>query len=103
MRKASGKPKRNVWKDPSPYGTYEGERGSPEQWRSEFFERFTREEVAEILSNDSPYVILGIATSATQADIKAAFRRLMFVHHPDKGGDTEVAKKIIAAYQHLTG
>ena len=27
---------RNIWKDPSPYGTYEGERGNPEQWKSSF-------------------------------------------------------------------
>ena len=94
--------KRNVWKDPSPYGTYEGERGNPAQWRSEFHQRFTKEEIVAILDSDSPYDILGVAFNATADIIKKAFRSLMMVHHPDKGGDAEKAKKIIAAYQQLT-
>jgi DnaJ-class molecular chaperone len=94
--------KRNIWKDPSPYGTYEGERGSPSQWRSEFHQRFTREEIAVILDSDSPYDILGISSSATDAEIKKAFIALIKIHHPDRGGDIEKAQKIIAAYQHLT-
>jgi len=93
--------KRNVWKDPSPYGTYEGERGSPSQWRSEFHQRFTKEEIAVILESDSPYDVLGISCSATDAEIKKAFIALIKIHHPDKGGDVEKAQKIIAAYQQL--
>jgi DnaJ-class molecular chaperone len=96
------KKKRNIWADPSPYGTYEGERGNPSQWRSTFNERFTREEVEAILDADDPYVILGLTNLATIAEIKTAYRKLMFIHHPDKGGDVEKAKKIIAAYQYLT-
>jgi len=101
MRAKSNKPKRNVWTDPSPYGTYEGERGSPSQWRAEFHQRFTKEEIAVILDSDSPYDILGVGFNATAAEIKVAFRNLMMIHHPDKGGDAEKAKKIIAAYQQL--
>ena len=105
MRKASGKPKRNVWKDPSPYGTYDDSkgRGSATEWRSDFYQRFTREEVIAILNTDSPYGILGLSDGATADEIKLAFRNKMKIHHPDVGGDTEMAKKIIAAYQHLTG
>lgn len=102
MRTAK-KPKRNVWKDPSPYGTYEGEAGNPSQWRAEFHRRFTREEIEEILDTDCPYTLLGVTSSATNAEIKVAFRKKMFVHHPDKGGDVEMAKKIIAAYDYLRG
>jgi hypothetical protein len=100
--KTSNKPKRNVWTDPSPYGTYTGERGNPSQWRSEFYQRFTKEEVVEILDKDSPYGILGLKENASREEIQAAFRTSMLKNHPDVGGDTEVAKKIIAAYQHLT-
>ena len=102
MRAKTNKPKRNVWADPSPYGTYEGERGSPSQWRSEFHQRFTREEIEVILDSASPYGVLGVSDTATASEIKKAFRSLMMIHHPDKGGDAEKAKKIIAAYQHLT-
>jgi DnaJ-class molecular chaperone len=101
-RPKSNKPKRNIWTDPSPYGEYEGERGNPAQWRSTFNQRFTREEVVEILQADSPYALLGVADTATEAEIKSAFRKLMMTHHPDKGGNPEMARKIIAAYQHLT-
>lgn len=105
-RPKSNKPKRNIWTDPvSPYGQYgaDEEPGSPSQWRAAFNQRFTREEVVEILDRDSPYFLLGVSDNATETEIKVAFRNKMLTHHPDRGGDTEVAKKIIAAYQYLTG
>ena len=104
-RPKSNKPKRNIWTDTtSPYGTYDDSlgRGNPAQWRATFNQRFTREEVVEILQADSPYALLGVADTATEAEIKSAFRKLMMVHHPDRGGNPEMARKIIAAYQHLT-
>lgn len=42
--------------------------------------------------------ILGIRYPATQEQIKKAFYKLAHVHHPDKGGDEEVFKKINNAY-----
>ena len=49
------------------------------------------------------YAILGVAADATQAQIKAAFRKLAFKHHPDKnpGAEAEAAarfKEISEAY-----
>jgi len=35
------------------------------------------------------YATLGVAKSATEDEIKRAFRRLASQHHPDKGGDTQ--------------
>ncbi|MBC7325228.1 MAG: J domain-containing protein [Moorella sp. (in: Bacteria)] len=46
--------------------------------------------------------MLGLAPGATLAEIKAAYRRLVKLHHPDAGGDPEVFMKIHAAYQNLT-
>lgn len=48
------------------------------------------------------YKILGIDRSATQEDIKKAFRKLAHQHHPDKqGGDEKKFKEINEAFQVL--
>lgn len=50
---------------------------------------------------DDHYQTLGIDKSATQDQIKTAYRKLASKHHPDKGGDTSVFQKIQAAYEVL--
>lgn len=47
------------------------------------------------------YKILGISKTASQDEVKAAFRRLAIEHHPDKGGNAEKFKEINEAYQVL--
>ncbi len=48
------------------------------------------------------YVILGVSKTASDDDIKKAFRRLAHTHHPDKGGDAVRFKDINEAYQILS-
>lgn len=49
------------------------------------------------------YKILGVEKSASQEDIKKAFRKLAHEHHPDKkGGDDTKFKEINEAYQTLS-
>jgi molecular chaperone DnaJ len=48
------------------------------------------------------YEILGVPKTATQAEIKKAYRSLVKVHHPDKGGDEEIFKNINKAYETLS-
>ena len=47
------------------------------------------------------YSTLGVSRTATQDEIKKAFRRLASQHHPDKGGDTAKFQEIQAAYDTL--
>lgn len=48
------------------------------------------------------YKILGVERSASQDDIKRAFRKMAHEHHPDKGGDEAKFKEINEAYQVLS-
>jgi molecular chaperone DnaJ len=53
-----------------------------------------------------PYEILGVGRSASESEIKAAFRRLAIQHHPDRNQDDPEAqnrfKEINAAHQILS-
>jgi molecular chaperone DnaJ len=44
------------------------------------------------------YTTLGVNESATQDEIKRAYRKLAVEHHPDKGGDENKFKQISEAY-----
>lgn len=47
----------------------------------------------------TPYETLGVASTATEAEIKSAFRRLAKTAHPDMhGGDRAVFERLNAAY-----
>jgi molecular chaperone DnaJ len=48
------------------------------------------------------YDILGVDKNATKEEIKKKYRELSKKHHPDKGGDEEVFKKINEAYSVLS-
>ena len=48
------------------------------------------------------YTILGVEKSASDKEIKTAFRVLAHKHHPDKGGDEKKFKEINEAYQTLS-
>lgn len=48
------------------------------------------------------YVTLGVGESASQDEIKKAYRKLASKHHPDKGGDTAQFQKIEEAYRILS-
>lgn len=53
------------------------------------------------MANKDYYAILGVAKTASQDEIKKAFRRLAHEHHPDKGGKEDRFKDVNEAYQVL--
>ena len=92
------------------YKTYDtsGGFGNKRKWQRAFNSRMTGDEAEAILKDQeaSPWEILEIPNPSTQEVIKAAFRRLIALWHPDKNpGNTEKATKmsqiIIAAYTSL--
>ena len=48
------------------------------------------------------YDILGISKSASDDEIKNAYRKLAKTHHPDKGGDKNKFQEIQTAYETLS-
>lgn len=48
------------------------------------------------------YSLLGVERTATEADIKTAYRKLAMKHHPDRGGDTTTFQTITEAYNTLS-
>lgn len=47
------------------------------------------------------YETLGVTETATQDEIKKAYRKLALEHHPDKGGSEDTFKKISESYDTL--
>lgn len=93
------------------YKTYDTSNGygNAKKWRSSFNERFSEKEAENILKYEqqTPYQILGVLPSATAAEIKKAFRKLISEWHPDFNQHRieeaeEMSKKIIAAYSLLS-
>ena len=48
-----------------------------------------------------PYQILNVHPSAKLEEIKKAYRKLVKIHHPDKGGDSAVMLEINSAWEIL--
>lgn len=63
-------------------------------------EKRRRAERARFNSKD-PRVVLGVSASATKQNIKKAYHKLALKQHPNKGGDSNIFRKIKDAYNKL--
>ncbi|KAL6225880.1 hypothetical protein ACLB2K_004729 [Fragaria x ananassa] len=52
--------------------------------------------------NSKYYEILGVPKTASQDDLKKAYRKAAIKNHPDKGGDPEKFKELAQAYEVLS-
>lgn len=91
------------------YKTYDPSKegfGNAADWRDCFFERLGIDRAIEVLGEDDPHVILGVAVNAPWEEVQKAYRRLARKHHPDmnRGREDEAKKEfqtIQAAYEVL--
>jgi curved DNA-binding protein CbpA len=65
---------------------------------NKFEDSFYYQIVPDIINKLNYYDVLGVAESASVAEIKKAYRKLSLIHHPDKN-DSETSKEI---FQKLT-
>jgi DnaJ-class molecular chaperone len=98
-KKAWNKP----WDTKGNYGTFEGPFGTPAEWANIFEQVWSQTACIEILKEETPFDVLGVSITSTWEEIKAAFRALVKVIHPDRGatGNEERCKKVLAAYSIL--
>lgn len=57
--------------------------------------------MAESPVSATPYEVLGVTTSASQEDLRVAYRRLMRETHPDTGGDAAAFTAVQVAWERI--
>ena len=57
--------------------------------------------VRPLLERQQALAVLGLPPNATRQQIKQRYRVLAKKHHPDRGGDQQEMRRIIAAYELL--
>jgi DnaJ-class molecular chaperone len=53
------------------------------------------------MSQKNHYDLIGINRTATEHEVRKGYKRAALTHHPDKGGDVEVFKKVLVAFNVL--
>jgi DnaJ family protein A protein 2 len=68
----------------------------------QFFHHAARGAPQQAVDTSAFYDMLGVSKTASEGEIKKAYRKLALQHHPDRGGDDEQFKKITRAYEVLS-
>jgi len=75
--------------------------------KENFFKRFFGgffgfdSEEPEILEPDYPFNVFGLKKSASNEDMKKAYRKSILKNHPDKGGSSEAFRRIQEAWEYF--
>jgi hypothetical protein len=75
--------------------------GAKDEWVKQSDSRRERHHARPRPQAVDPYQVLHLRETAPPELIRAAFKCLAQIHHPDKGGETEVMQRINAAYRRL--
>ena len=79
-----------------------------ERERSERFKNFFQgffgfnTEEKESLDREYPYSVFGLKRSASDDDMKKAYRKAVLKAHPDRGGTNELFRKVREAWEYFT-
>ena len=82
-----------------------------ERERSERFKNFFQgfygydkgfDQEKESLDRDYPYSVFGLKRSASDDDMKKAYRKEVLKAHPDRGGSNEYFRKVREAWEYFT-
>ena len=82
------------------------EKEERERWRGKY-QRFGQgffgfnEEQSEPKDNNYPYSVFGLSKSASDQDMKKAYRKSVLKAHPDKGGTAELFRKVREAWEYF--
>lgn len=91
--------------DGDDFGAFNSQSRQWRDWWEKFYkeqqERESRKSQSQSTSESSLYTILQIEPTTDKKVIKAAYRKLVLVYHPDRGGSEEKFKELTAAYEKL--
>ena len=81
------------------------EKAEKKRWR-EFAEKFEQgffgfSEATPNQDNDYSYCVFGLMRSASDEDMKKAYRKSVLKAHPDKGGTPELFRKVREAWEYF--
>lgn len=88
-----------VFKKYKTYDDSEG-RGNVYEWKNSF-ESIHKDEAKRILKKKDPLIVMGLTELPSLDVLKRTYRKLMLENHPDRGGDHNRCKEIIAAFKIL--
>ena len=73
-----------------------------EKWKKSFTDRvIEREEGPLIPPESADYQLLGVKLGTPFPEVRKAFHKLAFKHHPDQGGDIEKFRQLMEAFDRI--